>query len=327
MKPGNTIVVRIVIFIIVILIVLSGIWLWWNDGIAPVDVQDKTALVFIIKKGEGIKGISARLAQQNLIRSPTAFYILVKLNGIEKQIQAGDFRLTRNMNANTISKELTHGILDVWVTTLEGWRSEEIATKLTQELGIPEAEFLKYAREGYMFPDTYLIPREATAAAIVQLFIDNFNKKVSPEFLNGSSKIGLKPDEVIILASIVEREGRSDEDRSVIAGILLNRIKVKHPLEVDATLQYALGYQPIEKVWWKKELTIEDKKINSPFNTYLNLGFPPYPISNPGLASIKAVIDPVKSNYFYYIHDPKGQVHYAETLEQHNANVSKYLHY
>jgi UPF0755 protein len=327
MKSGNTVVIRIIIFIIVILIAIGGIWLWWSDGISPVDTQDKTAVNFIIKKGEGIKGISARLAQQNLIRSPTVFYILVKLNGIEKQIQAGDFRLIRSMDAETIAKELTHGMLDVWVTTLEGWRSEEIATKLTQELDIPEDEFLKYSREGYMFPDTYLIPREATAAAIAQLFMDNFNKKVTPEMLSQASRIGLKSNEVIILASIVEREGRSDEDRPLIAGILLNRLKIKQSLDVDATLQYALGYQADEKVWWKKNLTNDDKKINSPFNTYMNVGLPPHPISNPGLASIRAVLNPTISNYYYYLHDVKGQAHYAETLDQHTANISKYLHY
>jgi UPF0755 protein len=111
----------------------------------------------------------------------------------------------------------------------------------------------------------------------------------------------------------------------MIAGILLNRIKLGMPLQVDATLQYALGYQPFEKTWWKKDLTDDDKKTDSLYNTYTNVGLPPGPIANPGLASIKAAIYPTASDYLYYIHDKTGTIHYAKTIEEHNANVQKYL--
>jgi UPF0755 protein len=129
----------------------------------------------------------------------------------------------------------------------------------------------------------------------------------------------------MVLASIVEREGRTDEDRPVIAGILLKRLNSDWPLQADATLQYALGYQAFEKSWWKKALTVEDKKIRSPYNTYLNAGLPPAPISNPGLSSIRAVVYPTVSPYWYYLHDPQGRVHYATTLEEHEQNIASYL--
>jgi UPF0755 protein len=130
---------------------------------------------------------------------------------------------------------------------------------------------------------------------------------------------------VITLASIIEREGQTNEDRPVIAGILMNRLEAGWPLQADATLQYALGYQSKDKTWWKKTLYDEDKKINSPYNTYANPGLPPGPISNPGLASIQAAIYPKKTDYWYYLHDPAGGVHYAITLEEHNANIAKFL--
>ncbi|MBI3385543.1 endolytic transglycosylase MltG, partial [Candidatus Gottesmanbacteria bacterium] len=118
-------------------------------------------VMFVINRGDGVRTISANLSAQHLIRSPTAFFILVKLMRLERSLQAGDFRLNRTMDARQIATELTHGFLDVWVTTLEGWRVEEIANRLAKDLDIPEAQFLSLAREGYMFPDTYLIPRDA----------------------------------------------------------------------------------------------------------------------------------------------------------------------
>lgn len=314
----------IVLFFVLVVVALMG-WLWWNDSISPVDPDDTTPVIFVVARGDGAKTIAANLSQQNLIRSPTGFFLLVKLLGIERELQAGDFRLTRAMDAKTIGEELTHGILDLWVTILEGWRSEEVAAKIARDLDIPEQEFLKYTREGYMFPDTYLIPRDATAAAIAKMFTENFDKKVTPQMREDAKKTGLTLDEVLVLASIVEREGRTVQDRPVIAGILLKRLKADWPLQADATLQYALGYQSMEKTWWKKLLFEEDKKIRSPFNTYLTPGLPPRPISNPGLESIRAVIYSTNSDYWYYLHDPAGAVHYAKTVDEHNANVAGYL--
>ncbi len=325
MKLNNITSIKIGIFLCVVLLVSGGLWLWWHDAIASVDPTDKNPVIFVINKGEGVKSISSRLAEQHLIRSATGFFVLVKTLGIETQLQAGDYRIGRTMNSKDIAQELTHGTLDVWVTTLEGWRDEEIATKLAKDLDIPETEFLKYASQGYMFPDTYLIPRDATAAAISILFQNTFNEKVTPQMKSDAAKLGLSFKDVVTLASIVEREGRTDTDRPVIAGILIKRLKADWPLQADATLQFALGYQPNEKSWWKKYLSDEDKTIKSPYNTYKNTGLPPGPIANPGLSSIRAVIYPSQSDYWYYLHDTKGQVHYAKTIEEHTANITKFL--
>jgi UPF0755 protein len=316
---------RLAILFLVLVLGAGIAAVWWNDAISPVDVNTSESVIFVVPQGESVRSIASRLSEEELIRSATGFYMLVKIMGIERELQAGDFRLNRAMNARQIAEELTHGSLDVWVTTLEGWRSEEVANKLAKELDIPEQLFLQYVKEGYMFPDTYLIPREATPAAIAELFQDTFNARVTDTMRQDAARLGLTFEEVVVMASIVEREGRTDEDRPVIAGILLKRLDADWPLQADATLQYALGYQPADKTWWKKSLTQEDKGVRSAFNTYTNTGLPPAPISNPGLASIKAVLYPQETDFWYYLHDPVGAVHYGRTLEEHNENIANFL--
>lgn len=309
---------------IFIIAAATAIFLWWKDAVAPMDTSDSTPVVFAIARGEGARSVSTRLASEKLVRSSTGFFLLVKLMGIERNLQVGDFRINRSMDAASVAETLTHGTLDVWVTTLEGWRVEEIASKLSKSLDIPEMEFLKHSREGYMFPDTYLLPKDASAGAIVNIFTDTFLQK-TVDLQRDAAKTGLTFDQVVTLASIVEREGRSDEDRPIIAGILLNRLKAGWPLQVDATLQYILGYQASEKSWWKKSLFDEDKKINSPYNTYRNPGLPPGPIANPGLSALKAVVFSQKTDYWYYLHDPTGKAHYAKNIEEHSANINTFL--
>ncbi len=321
----NKIGIRILIFFSLLILLLGGGWWWWNDAGSAVDPASKQTQIFVVSDGEGVRSIANKLKSSGLIRDQIGFFLRVKLSGYSTKLQVGDFRLSPAMNTATIIQELTHGTLDVWVTTLEGWRNEEIAVKLTQTLAIPESEFLKYAQEGYMFPDTYLLPKDASAAAIVEIFSDNYAKKVTPEIKEAIKKQKLTLEQGIILASIVEREGRTAADRPLIAGILLKRLKNDWPLQTDATIQYALGYQSSERNWWKKTLLDEDKNIKSPYNSYKNLGLPPAPICNPGLESIQAVVNPKTSDYWYYLHDAEGQARYAKTLEEHNANVTKYL--
>ncbi len=309
--------------VITLLLVLG--FLWWIQATAPVDVKDKEARIFVVQRGDGVRDISSRLKKDGLIRDQIAFFLLIKKMGIDQSLQAGDFRLNPSMDAQTVAQTLTKGMLDVWVTFLEGWRKEEMALKLAQELSLPESEFLRYAKEGYMFPDTYLLPKDASGSAIAKIMMDNFNEKFTPEMEKAVSKKGLTKEEVMTLASIVEKEASGDADRSTIAGILLKRWEKGWPLQADATLQYALGFQASERTWWKKDLTEEDKAVKSQYNTYLFPGLPPGPISNPGLASIEAVINPKETAYWYYLHDPEGNVHFAKTIEEHEANIQKYL--
>lgn len=325
MKSNNTLMTRVFIFLAVLLLAAASGIAWWKNAVASVDEHDATPVSFIVPSGQGSKEISRRLVTEGLIRSQIGFYLLVRFFNTDGQIQAGDFRLNKTMDARTIAKELTRGMMDVWLTIPEGWRSEEIASTVAKDLNVPETEFLHLAKEGYMFPDTYSIPRDATAGAVVKLMNDTFNQKVTPQMLADAKKEGLSEKSLIILASLVEREGKTNQDRPVIAGILLNRLNQDWPLQVDATLQYILGYQATDKTWWKKELTDADKKMNSPYNTYLNPGLPPAPIANPGLEAIKAVIYPTKTEYMFYLHGKDGVAHYAKTIEEHEKNIANYL--
>ncbi len=325
MKQNKFLIHRIIIFTLVVCGTIIGSWLWWNDGVAAVETGNTDPVTFSIDKGEDIKSVVTRLAQNRIIRSPTAFYVLIKISGLERQIQAGNFRLSRDMDGKTIAQTLTHGVNDIWITLIEGWRNEEIAAVLLKELDIPESQFMSQGRIGYMFPDTYLIPQEATAGAVVQIFSDTFEKNVTQALKEKIASSEMSLDEIVIMASIVEREGKSDQDRPIIAGILFNRMKDNYPLEVDATVQYALGYQPEEKTWWKKSLYQQDKEIDSPYNTYKYAGLPPSAICNPGLESIRAVVYPQVTDYYYYLHDATGELHYARTFEEHEQNISRYL--
>jgi len=318
-------IIRIVVFITLLLGLVGGGVIWWLDAASAVNPEDTENRVFVVSKGEDIRSLANRLKAEGLIKNQITFFLYVKFAQMDQSIQAGDFRLTPAMDMYATAQALTHGSLDVWITLLEGWRIEEIAMKLSQELAIPEAEFLKVAREGYMFPDTYLLPREASASAAVDIFEKNFSDRVTAEIRQGIENQDLTFAEGVILASIVEREGKTESDRPVIAGILLNRLREGMPLQTDATLQYAFGYQSTEKSWWKKTLFNEDKEVNSPYNTYTHTGLPPAPISNPGLAALSAVASPTATDYLYYLHDESGVAHYAETLDEHNANVNKYL--
>src|SRR3989344_7049745 len=146
--------VRLVVVVFLIGFILLGGWVWWRQALSAVDDADTTPHIFVINKGEGVRSVASRLKNEGLIRDPIAFFLTVRLLGIDNEIQAGDFRLNTSMDTPSIAKELTLGLLDVWITTLEGWRSEEIALALSKELSIPESEFLPFAQEGYMFPDT-----------------------------------------------------------------------------------------------------------------------------------------------------------------------------
>lgn len=316
---------KIYVLLGLLLVIGTILILWWKQSVQPVNPNEKTPVVFTINKGESVRNIAEKLQKEGLIRSALSFFLLARFGGTADNIQAGDFRLNPAMNLYSVATALSHGTTDVWLTIPEGFRKEEIATKIAHELAIPETEFNKVAKEGYMFPDTYLIPKEATATGVVSLFLANFNYKITSAEIEKAKQRSLSLDEVIIIASLVEREAKLTADRPMVGSVIINRLKIGMKLDIDATIQYALGYQGSEKTWWKKNLTVEDLDIDSPFNTYKNPGLPPTPIANPGLAAIKAVIEAPDTNYLYYVSDKTGKLHFAKTIEEHDSNIAKYL--
>lgn len=317
---------RYISLLLICIAVVFGI-LYYKEGTLPADPTDTHARIFVIDKGSGVNEIVKNLHREGLIRDRIAFYILVKRLGIESKIQAGDFRIAPSMSANEIAVSLTKGTLDIWVTVIEGLRKEEVAHILSRDIGIPEIEFLKYANEGYLFPDTYLFPRDVNIETVLSIFDRNFTKRVTPEIRSQIAKKGLTFDQGLTLASLVEREARRSADKKMVASILLKRYEGGWPLQIDATVQYALGYQEATRTWWKKSLTKSDLAIESPYNTYQHPGIPPAPISSPGIDSIQAVAeaDPSVPYYFYISNSAGSKMYYARTIEEHNENIRKYL--
>jgi UPF0755 protein len=314
---------KIAIVILLLIVVILGSILWWKNGASPVDPTNKNSITFVIKKGSGLKEITNGLKDAGLIKNRIVFFLYARLNKFENKIQAGNFSLSPSMTANEIAQNLTHGILDIWVTIPEGKRATEIAEILKEKIPTYNSSWAYNLNlnEGYLFPDTYLLPKDANIETVIKLMKDNFNKKYS-EINTANSK--LNKVQIVILASLIEREAITDNEKPVIAGILINRLNEGMPLQVDATIQYAKGKNIQNGKWWEPVIIEEYKSVTSNYNTYLFTGFPPGPISNPGLQALRGAANPANTDYFYYLHDKKRQVRYAKTLNEHNLNIEKY---
>jgi len=322
---------------------LLGFYLGFRQGeIESPASDDSTPILFTIAPGETAATIATRLERAGLIRDAGLFRLLVRYRGVDAQLEAGDYQLRPNMSLEEIVNALQHGRpSEVTVTIPEGWRAEEIAEML-EERGLVEAEeFLRTVRggefeydflsaervslEGYLFPDTYGIPPDFEAAQIIDMMLADFGRRFAPEMRQEVARRGMSIQEVLTVASLVEREARIPEERPIIASIYLNRLEAGWLLESDATAQYALGYQEGTGQWWKSPIFLEEMtQIDSPYNTYLYPGLPPGPICNPGLASIQAVINPAETNYMFLYHKGDGSHAFAETYEEHLENQRRY---
>lgn len=307
---------------------IFGAYFWWQDNLKPVSNSEQKK-TFTISRGENLDSVSVRLDQEGFVKSALAFKLYVYQSGLKNRIQAGSFYLSASMDLPTIAQNLTHGSQDVWVTFPEGLRREEVADKLTNSLAdFDRQRFLSLTQddEGSLFPDTYLIPKDVSAQKVREILLANYEKKVAN--LDFSLAGSLNERQVIILASIIEREARTEKDRKIVAGILLKRINAAWPLQVDATVQYALGSQrclgKLDCEWWQPVIS-SDLKIISAYNTYTNKGLPPGPICNPSLSSIKAVLAPTETDFWFYLNDSTGTMHYGKTAQEHDQNVENYL--
>lgn len=291
-----------------------------------------------------MRDVASRLHRADLIHWPLVFTWYLRLKGLDSKIQAGEFKLTSLMSLPELVQSLTHGVADVLVTIPEGFRVEEVAAQMAASLVVANdgqdkesqisqdrlewaENFVTLAKpfEGYLFPDTYFIPHSASPSAVITLMRDNFDRRLTDRLTQEVKDQDLTLSEAVTLASIVEREVRYEADRPIVAGILLSRYRQGTLLGADATVQYSLGFSPEENTWWRKNLTGQDLEVDSPYNTRKYPNLPPTPICNPGLAAIEAVIYPKKTNYFYYLSDRDGRMHYAITSEEHQENIRQHL--
>lgn len=296
--------------LIIFILALVGWGSWQFILSAPTTLKDPIAVT--IPTGSSVLKVGQILRDQGLIRSPRVFQLYVRLNNLS--IQAGDYNLSSS-NLPVLAAKLTDGRNnEVKITIPEGYRREQIAEVVEAKLRIEQSDFLDSSKglEGTLFPDTYSFAEGATAVDVVKVMTDNYTKK--------TANLNLDKND-LILASIVEREALTPEEKPVVAGILKNRLNNGWALEVDATIQYIMGSS---REWWPIPL-LGDRKRPSPYNTYLNRGLPPAPIGNPGLIALDAVANPKSTPYYFYLHDKSGTIHYAVTNAEHEANIAKYI--
>lgn len=280
--------------------------------------------VFVVERGETLSGASRELESQSVIRSPFLFKAFLTLFAGSKGLAAGDYYLPEKQGVVGIAWRLSRGIYgleNVRVTIPEGFNVNDIANRLSQTFNTFDVDaFIKVATpyEGYLFPDTYLFLPNVTPEQVVKAMTDTYQRRIVA--LESEIKAFGRPiEDVIIMASIVEEEARTEESRRMIAGILWKRLSVDMPLQVDAAFSKVNGKSA------SADLTLDDLKIVNPYNTYVNKGLPPGPIANPGLDSIRATITPIASQYYYYLTDHDGVMRYGATHDQHVANKDRYL--
>jgi UPF0755 protein len=317
----------LILFFFLLVLLPIIFFVWWSNVTKPINSSNNENVLVVIPNGWGVEQIAKKLEDENLISSVLAFKLMVAKEGISTKLQAGDFFLSPSMNMYEIIQNLTHGTVDVWVTIPEGLRREEIAeilanTFLKHNITLNILEFLDLTedKEGFLFPDTYLIPKNSSSNQIVKILNAGFDNKYS----SLEPKISLTQNQIVVLASLIEREAKYDKDRPIIAGIFIKRLMNGWTLDVDATLQYALANNKCDTIdfecnWWPS-ITVKEKDIVSPFNTYVNKGLPPAPICNPGLASLKAAANPKDTDYWFYLSDLSGNIYYAKTNEEHLNN-------
>jgi len=297
------------------------------------------AKIITIEKGQACKETSIELKNNGLIGSSSAFYFYSILTNKYRKIQAGDYLLSSQMSTHQILKIITNGeTAKKTLTFIEGWGIEEIGNYLESKEVCTKEEFLnatndkKWADqfsilkdkpetlslEGYIFPDTYYVNIKATANDIVESSLKELQSKITNQMIDDIKKQDKTVFEIITMASVIEKEVRTLEDKKIVSGILNKRLDIGMPLQVDATVLYAMN-QTKEKIY------IKDTKIDSPYNTYKYRGLPLGPISNPGIDSINAAIYPTTTNYLYYLSAKDGKTIFSKTLEEHNFNKAKYL--
>jgi UPF0755 protein len=298
---------------------------------------------FRVELGTSPTTITRQLEQNGLVANSAILRDYLVYTGLDTTIQAGDYRLSPRMSPLEIAQILQDATpSEVIFNVLPGWRLEEIATALpTSGLTFAPEDFMLAAMnpspgnaivaeigkdatlEGFLFPDSYTVPRNISAQAFVNLLVERFISKVDNDLRQGFARQGLSLDEAVILASIVQREAVVEEEMPMISSVFLNRLNAGIKLDADPTVQYALGYNPEQNTWWTNPLSADDLQTNSPYNTYLNWGLPPGPIANPGLKALQSVAFPAQTPYFFFraACDGSGRHLFAETFEQHVRNA------
>lgn len=310
-------------------------------------------LPFRIQDGSGVFAIAEALEEKGFISNRWLFVGYVAAKGWYNDLKAGVYLLSPAMSIGEIARKLEAGdTLKQTVTIVEGWNVRDIgwylenrdlftAEEFFELVGFPAADYSKPTEfptpkdfsnrfeflqdkpknvglEGYLFPDTYQLEYGSSLEALVEMMLENFDKKITQELQTEMKRQRKTIFEVITMASLIEKEVQMPRDRRLVSGILWKRLNAGIPLQVDATISYITGKKTTK-------ISKEETQIDSPYNTYRYKGLPFGPIANPGLDSILAALYPEKSNFWYYLSTPRGETIFSRTLEEHNKAKAKYL--
>jgi UPF0755 protein len=288
----------------------------------------------VIARGSTFAQVAAQLAALGVISNVTTFRLLARLRGQEAAVRAGEYRFPAHSSQSQVLDALVTGGAQVaaWVTIPEGFTAAQIAQRLQAAGAGPSAPLLRSFLseqivvdgvrtknlEGFLFPSTYLVPLGALPEQVSAPMIAQFFAELPRDAAQRARALHVTVPQAVTVASLVEREAKSEVDRPKIAEVIYNRLRLGMPLQVDATIEYALPRH-------KSQLSFADLKIDSPYNTYEHAGLPPTPIANPGLPSLEAALHPSKSDDLYYVYCGNGRHIFARTLAEHQANVARCL--
>lgn len=326
---------RAAVSVVAVLVLIAAVLAGWFGYAMFLDRSHPAALTHVIvPRGSSFHDIAEQLAKDGVIGNVTAFRVYAKLRHADTTARAGAFRFEPHETAAAVLAQLQSGGAQIakWVTFPEGFTAKQIAQRLQEDgFGSAQAYEQTFMREsiivggtrtknleGYLFPSTYLVPLDATPQSVARMMTAEFQRQLPADAAQKAKEHGLTVPQAIVLASLIEREAKADDERALMAGVYYNRLRIGMPLEVDASIEYALPQH-------HDVITYGDLKTDSPYNTYLHQGLPPTPIANPGEPSIVAALNPKPSPYLYYVYKGNGHHAFAKTLAEQNANIAKYL--
>ena len=315
---------------------MLGLSLEARQDLAPVDPQDTRPIVIEVQAGESTGQIAYRLKEQNLIRDPLAFGLYARYLKLDQRLRVGEYELSRNLTAAQVIDTLVRGRMVTYPFTVpEGYTVRQIADALSSKGFVNRDRFLALVRdprffpadvprnvklneplEGYLFPDTYRVPRQHTEEDILRMMLDRFQQVFGPEYRRRAQELGMSVHQVVTLASVIEKEATS-RDRAEVSAVFHNRLRLGMKLDSCATVNYVLAHPRLI-------LTYDDLTNPSPYNTYQYAGLPPGPIANPGEAAIRAALYPAAVDYLYFVAKNDHEQVFARTYEEHLANRARF---
>lgn len=321
--------VRALMTLILLLLVGAGVWIWWHlqpvggEGLRLVRVQP----------GMSARQIGQKLERMGIIRSASAFEWIVRFKGWSSRLQPGSYEFSPSMPPQEVARLIAEGkVATSWVTIPEGYTLRQIAQLMEQKGIAPAEEFLRLATqegdtfrasfplpknlEGYLFPNTYRLPQGTGARSAIQAMVSLLEREVYQKYRAEIETSGFTFHEILTIASLIEREAKTEQDRPLISAVIRNRLRRGMRLEIDATVLYALGKH-------KPRVLYRDLEVDSDYNTYRRKGLPPGPIANPGVACIEAALRPAEVDYLYYVARPDGSHLFTRTLQEHRLAIAR----